>query len=211
MGCNVGWRGDDGINRGLGWYRFPNGSIVGGTYARIFVYSPYVNSYDVSAWSMLANNASNRIYAQVGWLEKPGGERHTFIEQQDNQTGYFFYNNYPAQPVGQYHYYTTLWGYHGGKFTYQVDGNTIQELPAVFNPNLAVQAGENQTSANQMPGGTRNNEVFANSRVYINGWQDFDAGNQAQLVIPNPSGQNWYNAFPAASNQLDIYDFGCAY
>lgn len=171
---------------------------IGGIYARVRNYTPWVDpaSYSVSAWVGLQycgppvpNGCNENELAQIGWREQPHGQRDTLVEyllpgrnfSDCNPKAVGFGTNnltcnsipIPAAPAS-YSYYTILYGYEPGRFTFYVDGHKVANAPAGFVPNQAEVYGETNLIGDQMPGDANDPEVFEDINVYLNGaWQPF--------------------------------------
>ncbi len=192
-------RGNSSGNWFDGWQR-TSGSTVGGVYSDIYNYVPYVypgaSNAGVSAWTMLANGQN---WAQVGWTQYPQS-RWTFI-QWTIGVGNIVQDDWYPQPTGQYTYYTTL--YNGADFVFEVAGSVIDSVVQTFTPNEAENFGELATTADQMPGGTTDPEVFKSTEWYVNGgWQPL-AG--AEYQNPPEFGYS-----PISNTQIDIWDPKCS-
>ncbi|MGH2608235.1 MAG: hypothetical protein ACRDHF_04025 [Tepidiformaceae bacterium] len=199
------------LSRHVGSYR-PATSVTG-VYANLYNYSPYVhyfNTYNssVSAWVMIRNSNSSFKYAQVGWIEFPGGLRKTFKESR-NDGPWAFYLDRDPEPTNVFRYYTVLYNNAGtGYVSYQVAGSTVTEwteyLP--INPNRGEIAGETHTSADQMPGSWGGTKMyFGNAHVYISGsWQNFDGyGINANST--------WYSLYGISTTDMQIWDNYCQF
>jgi hypothetical protein len=173
---------------------------IGGVYARILNYSPWVHpGSDVSAWVMLQREHEAADHEQLGWIEGPNypksGDRNTLIESAhadtcSNPLGLFCGTYIPrercdlhpvelhcvrplrTEPIGSYTVYTVLWN--RSEFRYYIDGRQVAHSPAYFEPNEAVLATETHSLADQMPGTPTEPETFTDAHVYIDGrWQPF--------------------------------------
>jgi hypothetical protein len=194
-------RANDGKNYWSGWERLP-GATVGGVYSDIYNYSPWVHSSTgVVAWAMLNNG--NGAWAQMGWLEYPGGDRRTFVQW--TKSGDFFEEHYVAQPVNTFTTYTVLWNNTPGKFTFRVNGSTIDTEDAGFAPNEGQLYGEIHSLWDQMPGALNNHENFYNSHIYFgtNGWHNFNGSN-------HNTGSNYFGNSRHNDTDTDIWDKACS-
>ena len=189
--------------------------VIGGVYASIYNYSPWVwpqklnngNFNASSAWTMLA--ASTIAYGQIGWWEFAFGERHTFIQFADSSGPDTVYEDPSgSQPVGTSSYYTTLYGADGaGVLSFQVNGSTIFDRLVSFSPTSAQIAGEINTLSDQMPGNTSFHEDLADSHVYTQGWQTFSGG-----PFSGDNFDNWAKVFPnkvVNATDIQIWDADC--
>lgn len=180
-------------------------ATVGGIYARVRNYSPWVEtgpgSYSVSAWVALqdctkpgSGGCNGEELAQIGWRERPYGQRDTLVESNfpgpalvsdcnpqavgsTVGTGTLTCNSVPtpAQPE-LYTYYTVLYGYEPGRFTFYVNGQKVASGPAKFVPHQADVIGETKLASDQMPGDANDPEIFEDIHVFVNGaWQPFTA------------------------------------
>ena len=180
-------------------------ATVGGIYARVRNYSPWVEtgpgSYSVSAWVALqdctkpgSGGCNGEELAQIGWRERPYGQRDTLVESNfpgpalvsdcnpqavgsTVGTGTLTCNSVPipAQPE-PYTYYTVLYGYEPGRFTFYVNGQKVASGPAKFVPHQADVIGETKLASDQMPGDANDPEIFEDIHVFVNGaWQPFTA------------------------------------
>jgi len=130
---------DDGV------YYYDGGiqtGTYGGVYASVYNYSPWVQpSSTTSAWTMLAEQSD--YYAQVGWIECAGGGRYTFSQHTITPVVIGGKDNLAPQPVGVFTYYGTLWSPNTKVFTFQVNGGTVDQSPALsWAPGNAQAMGE---------------------------------------------------------------------
>jgi len=184
-----------------GWLR--GAGTVGGIYSSILNYSPWVQpGSQVTAWTMLNNGGS--WWAQVGWWESPYGVRYTFVQWTPSAGQFQTHFWTPAQPVGQSTYYTTLWNYTPGKFTFQVASSTIDTETAAFTPNDGQAFGEINTLASQMPGALYAPEDFSNTNWWVSGWSAFNGS-------PYDSSTTYFNIAKYSSTHLQIGDKACQY
>jgi len=158
---------DDGV------YYYDGGlqtGTYGGIYANVYNYSPWVQpSSTTSAWTMLAEQSD--FYAQVGWIECAGGGRYTFSQHTITPVVIGGKDNLAPQPVGVFTYYGTLWSPNTKVFTFQVNGSTVDQSPALsWTPGNAQANVEIHTLASQMSGAVANDENFWDVHVYNNGW-----------------------------------------
>jgi hypothetical protein len=193
-------RSNDGITYFDGWERDTVGVTVGGIYAAILNYSPWVYSGNLStAWTMLAYLGDN--WAQIGWIEYAGGVRYTVIQwtigPNNARTKYL-----GPQSVGSTSTYTVLYNNTPGDFTFQVNGSTVDLETASFGPTKGENYGEIHTRADQMAGATQAHENFSNAHIYINGWQAFSgAGYSDDTSI--------FKYSVLSTTQTQIWDVAC--
>jgi hypothetical protein len=204
-------------------------TTVGGIYARVRNYSPWVDpaSPSVAAWVALEKTGNGNELAQMGWREQPHGRRDTLVEYLN--TGNFSDCNpqatraapgftnllacntvpIPAQPE-PYTYYTVLYGYEPGKFTFYINGRKVANAPANFIPNRADVIGETKLVGDQMPGDANDPQVFENINIYVNGaWQSFTPTRYSENTIYNGMNYGGYLALPGPPGRgscLGIWD-----
>jgi hypothetical protein len=153
----------------------------GGVYAQIENYSPWVDPGHVPTVAYSAVGGSiNPTWAQVGWLEGPYGDRHTFLQV---RSGLFtvverLYDDAPY-PEGSYIYYTVLYNNTPGKFTFQVNGSWFPysgySVTASWSPVYGEIAGETQSRRSQMPGNVSDSMGIYDGHISISGvWQNFN-------------------------------------
>jgi hypothetical protein len=205
-------------------------TTVGGIYARVRNYSPWVDpaSYSVSAWVALEKTGSGNELAQIGWRERPYGQRDTLVEflfppepllsdcnpaAVGSTVGInkLTCNSVPIPAQSEpYTYYTVLYGYEPGQFTFFINGNKVARAPASFVPNRADVIGETNTFGDQMPGDAGDPEVFENINVYVNGaWQPFTPTRYSENTIYNGMNYGGYLALPGPPGRgscLGIWD-----
>ncbi len=203
-------------------------TTVGGIYARVRNYSPWVDpeSGGVSAWVALEKIGNSNELAQIGWREQPHSLRDTLVE-------YLLPNDFSdcnPQAVGNpaavnkltcssvpvppqpelYSYYTVLYGYEPGKFTFFVNGRRVASGPAKFVPNRADVIGETHSFSDQIPGDANDPQVFEDINVYVNGaWQPFTPTRYSEKTIYNGMNYGGYLALPAPPGRgtcLGIWD-----
>ena len=208
-GCNPGGHQNYRALSFDGWNRRPP-STPGGVYANIWNYSPWVSRFNgssdksvVAAWVMLANGP---YYAQIGWLEYPGGTRHTFEQVNGPSTSQPVTNFDPTYGVNSYTYYTVLYGNAGsGVYSFRYAGNTSKfQFLGGFAPLEGQNYGETQSNADQMPGGHESYywyETMTDVNIWIGGWQAFN-GNYSTGGTP-------YGGYKAGAKEIDIYDTRC--
>ena len=164
-----------------------------GVEAYIYNYDPfvwpihqYLEAHSMS-WVML--NDHSQHWAQIGFQERLGDERYTFIQVKygptlsDIITMYF-----PPHPEnGWVNYRVEYWGY----FQFFAGDIGYGALPPQysFTPNRAQIAGEITNRASQMPGGYQPGyrESFLLSKVHTGGWVAF-AGQTPVNYDPNEFG-----------------------
>lgn len=163
---------------------------IGGIYARVFNYKPYVDGSWADhgeagyseAWVMLEGQEES--YAQIGWNQR-SSDRITLIEYNDRRTpGGIGLRDCDASshtqlscasgaanpaPIGKYTYYTVLWNYVPGEITFYEDGRQVASAPASFVPVLAVVSDETHALADQIAGDGHTPEVFEDVHVFVNG------------------------------------------
>jgi hypothetical protein len=192
-----------------GWYRNTGATNVGGIYAGILNYSPWVYPYDgsnvgVSAWTMLTGSGSGERWAQIGWVEYPYGVRYTFVQWTNSAGSGVTTHLYSPQPVGSTTTYTTLYGNTAGDFTFEA--GSIKDLEqATFTPTGAQNFGETATLASQMPGGYNYFEEFTGAHMWINGsgWVAFNG------TIDNYS-STYFGNYQSGSQVDGIWDRTCS-
>jgi hypothetical protein len=209
---------------------------VGGIYARVRNYSPWVDpgptSYSVSAWVGLQycrppggpGDCNENELAQIGWREKAYGQRDTLVEYLLPAGNFSDCNPAIGMPVNQlscssvpiaaqpepYSYYTVLYGYERGKFTFYVNGRKVASAPAGFVPHQAEISGETRLVGDQMPGDANDPEIFEDINIYVNGaWQPFTPTHYSGNTAYNGADYGGYLALPAPPGRgscLGIWD-----
>jgi hypothetical protein len=141
-----------------------NGTPIGGVYANIRTYSPFVagpnqgapSGDSVSEWVMLdaGTPGSSDQWAQIGWLEFPGGVRNTFIQTADGSNN-IHTDYYSPSPINSTQTYGVL--YQPGAqdpFVIAENGVNLVEVHLSWAPDSADINAELHTEASQVPGGT---------------------------------------------------------
>lgn len=163
--------------------------VVGGIYAEIRNYSPWVDPNPdphgytpaSTAWVMLQGNGA--YWAQIGWLEIGGGHRWTFTQTHTPGTTPITHLTDPRM-TDHYTYYTVL--YNAGppaKLTFQYRDSsqgtptTIEAPLTSWVPYYGSLASEISTYSNQMAGSVSDTEGFYDAHWYVGGWAytTFDA------------------------------------
>lgn len=154
----------------------------------------------VASWVMLDSWAS---YAQIGWLEDPGGYRYTFW-QAVSSSGQLYQDTtiLPFQ-VGTTQHYEVLYNNTPGKFTLYIDGTLYQTLSLGFTPSQAQNYGEVHNKKDQIPGSQSTLEVFSNAHVYSGGWQKFNGAAYDEAT-------SWWGNDPYSTTQDWIWDNRCS-
>jgi len=185
-----------------GWYKTPpSGVCYTGTLSNILVYQPYVLSADVTAWVMVANNATGS-YGQIGWLQQAGA-RYNFTESSTTGGG-FQQRLLSASAIGSSHYFKVT--YSIGVFTYYIDGSSVDTDSAPnFGGCVADNYGELTNLANQMPGGASDHELFESTQV-----RRSDTGNWSYMdgTTDNQRPSSWGNT-KASSTRDEIWEILC--
>lgn len=152
------------------------------------------------AWVGLA--ASDR-WAQVGWQENAYGVRYTFVQIHPGGTSYPTWY-YPPQPLNTFSYYTTLFNTSTRVFTFQVNGAQLPvSYQAAWSPTFAMTSGETWGLASQMPGGTLDNQIFWDNRLYYSGaWQPFGG-------LPYLTHGFYHGQVLGSSTAMQIWDKAC--
>ena len=182
-GCEPGRTTETGVN----WFSgsdLDNGSIgtpLGGVEAEIYEYSPWVDSADtagMSMWAMLWNRTYGD-YAQIGWLEQPGGNRHVFY-QEFTAGGYRPGNTFPADPINSWSYFKVLFNpttEYGGNYSFYDNGKDWWDSFYDWWPNDSQIEAEQQDQATQMPGTPHNTGQVGSAEYYAPAgagtWQQF--------------------------------------
>jgi hypothetical protein len=189
-----------------------NGTPVGGVYANIRTYSPFVagpnqgapSGDSVSEWVMLDSGTPGSSYqwAQIGWLEFPGGVRNTVVQYADGsndiQTDY-----YSPSAINSTQTYGVLYA-PGGQFTLSENGVNLVITNLSWAPDSADIDAELHTEASQVPGGTADpsGQVAQVTNAHVwptagsGGWGNFD-------------GYTLYTSKPSApENFIGIAPFG---
>jgi hypothetical protein len=201
------------------------GGTVGGVYAEILNYSPWVepaldpfgNTNIVVGWVMLDTNAGAN-WAQVGWLEMGYGQRYTFT-QLETGGGPPITHVFAARPTGGYTYYTVLWNNPSGRFSFQYRDSgstqaiTLESPTYTFVPDEAQVAGEITTYSSQMPGVQTDTEGFYDAHKYAGAWSNFSP---TSVETVNATLKQWSYEFGTdgpyySGTQLNIWDGACQY
>lgn len=221
--CRPNRPSDFAINRWAGWQVNGDGETIGGVYARIFNYAPYVDPGHrgdfVYTWTMLTVDhplGTDAPYVQIGWVQFANGERHT-MEQwkkvgEPPQTRFVD----PPQPVNTYSYYDVLFNYRPGAFSFMVGGKDLHDdLRAWFTPTQAQIYAETLSLASQMPGGgdPSSHEDLLDSSYYMHGaWRSFMPG--AVIHVNDLRGRDDSRYFghtdPVSGGDLSVWDRACA-
>jgi hypothetical protein len=200
--CNPG-RTNDHQHYWDGFWRNP-GSQVGGVYANLTQYAPYVNYIDTSGWVMI-NRLDANDYAQIGYLYEVGspGPITGFAEYNDTGINGHQYQEFSipgSWPVE----FKVLYGNTPGQFTFYANGTKEMSHCTCFTPIDSQMNGELQSQSDQMLGGWNGNHmVFANAHIYLGGWQAYsgtqDSSNQSI----------WGNTIDPSGLRADIWDWAC--
>jgi hypothetical protein len=192
----------------------PAGSqTVGGVYAKILNYNPYVVTFvgpgagpdAATAWTMLTNTNETHTGAaswfQLGWLKWPSMFPTTssgpqiFIQDLEPTATTPFTNVYGVATTGSASYYTTsfdpITGTDSkgtptfGSFIAYVNGSTplTGKRTAYFVPEEAQIAGEIHDTLDQFPGGTQTPETFVDGHIW------YPAG----YIGSNTGSWQWYS------------------
>ena len=198
-----------------GWQRQP-GTNVGGVYANIYTYEPYVkvecpNSTDKAGCNETVEqigiaDSSAKSIGQDGFKTYESGLAYglrDFCEVAVGQTvapGYLeVIDNNPNQLYGYGILYAYNYDSNGQpEYTCQKSGQTFGVIDQQYQPDTGDIFGEVHTFASQMPGGTSDNDYFSNAHIYYGGgWQNYgaDSANSSsdeQCVSSYPSaGGTW--------------------
>jgi len=231
-GCNPNRSSSDySTSHWDGWKYNGAGQNIGGVYADIWNYSPWVwpagNSGDYSAaWTMLTTDhpyQTDAGFAQIGWYEKQGGARSTFTQFHEYGGG-FRTLLYAPQAVNTYSYYDTFYNPSTNAITFQVNSSGIGETyyPQTFVPGEGQVSGETHTLASQMPGGyssSYNYEDLFHSSIYVNGaWQAFpnppNSGGRVTTFRADYYGNDnsgYYGQTTPNNGNISIWDKACKY
>ena len=164
------------------------GSTIGGVYAQIARYNvPYIQhslNGTVVDYAMLKTSTGSQ-YTQFGWAYSNatgagGASVEVFTETANSSGGVDL--RFGAAPVGSsVPYFTILYNYVPGRFTFQLNGS--QWLPygvsggynplAVFLPVSSEIAGETIYYNDQMAGDTTSYVGHYDSHLYVGSWQTF--------------------------------------
>ena len=221
--CHPGRSSDFPLNRWAGWNVDGHGQTIGGVYARIFNYVPYVDPVNngdfVYTWTMLSVEhplGADAPYVQIGWVQFANGERHTM--EQWKKVGEVPLSRFvdPPQPANTYSYYDVLFNHRSGNFSFMVGGRDLHDdLPAWFRPTRAEVYAETLSLASQMPGGRDPSfrEDLLDSSYYMNGaWHSFMPG--ATINVNDIRGHDNSRYFghtnPVSGGDLSVWDLACA-
>lgn len=216
--CTVAPRSPTSVYSHAGAWNTGFSGAVGGVYAQIGKTPPYVYStsqIEVTDWVMLNDDQTG--WAQIGWEYRKNSSPRVFSQVTTNASGTAWETKYKAAPATGAPYFTVLYGYVPGRFTFQVDGS--QWIPdgvsggynpvAYFTPHDVQVFGETHNLADQMPRGYSSTAGHWDAHVYYGAWQD------GWLVTFRTS--SLYGLDPAAGNlayytgkQFYIWDTACA-
>ena len=220
--CNPNRPSDFPLNRWAGWNVDGRGQTIGGVYARIFNYVPYVDPVSqgdfVYTWTMLTVDhplGADAPYVQVGWVQFANGERHTM--EQWKKVGEPPLSRFvdPPQASNTYSYYDVLYNYRKGNFTFMVGGRDLHDdLPAWFIPTRAEVYAETLSLASQMPGGRDpgSRQDLLDSSYYMNGaWHSFMPGATINVndIRGRDDSQYFGHSSPLSGGDLSIWDTAC--
>jgi hypothetical protein len=192
-GCNPG-RATNSVFYWIGATSQKASAEVGGLYANIRTYSPFVagpnqgapSNDSVSEWVMLdpgdLGNPNITEWAQIGWVEFPGGVRNTFIQTADGNNN-LHTDFFAPSAINSTQTYGVL--YQPGvqfPFTITENGSNLVSFSLSWVPSSADILAELHTQASQVPGGTADPSgqvaQVTNAHVWQNagsgGWQNFD-------------------------------------
>lgn len=203
--CNP-HRVNNGTAYRIGFYQAVPSGYLGGIYASILNYGPYVFSGSVRSHAQLDNYSETRI-AKIGWRELNDGSRYTYT-QYHNSSGQLISNSFGAYPEGTYDYYTVLFDQASNQITLRVNNLTYIEATASFTPTTGDVHGAISTLASQMPGGSGNKEWYNDSHIWkssTGSWVNFSG--TGYEVGPSAS---TYFARGGTSPNYWIYDKACA-
>lgn len=152
---------------------------------------------------MVWNNNQLNTYAQVGWIEVPNGNRHTFRE---SSGGFSADYSWAPMTVNTFSNYTVQYNDpSSGWISYYIDSVLRYSEYNPFAPNTGQVAGETHMAADQMPGGTSSKMYFGNVHIYYFGtWHDF-----AGTGFNDPS--NWYGLNGISTTDFQIWDKSCMF
>jgi hypothetical protein len=215
-GCNPGrannyrtfyWAGADSEN--------PDNGTLGGVYATIVNYSPFVAGTNqgapstdaVSEWVMLYNSGNADDYAQIGWVEFPGGTRDTLTQTSDgsNLATKFFA---PYTISSQQSYAALYQPGNADPYVLSVDGVDWITTNLSWTPDSAQINTEDMTQASQIPGGTADppGQVATVSGAHVwpnagqGGWENFDGFTGGSTSLSPPVPPSWMGIAPEGTN-----------
>jgi hypothetical protein len=188
---------------------------AGGVYANIRTYSPFVagpnqgapSNDSVSEWVMLDSGDPQTTdqWAQIGWIEFPGGVRNTVVQYADGSSDIqtFFYS---PSPINSTQSYGVLYA-PGGQFTISENGVNLIETDLSWAPDSADIDAELHTQASQVPGGTADPSgqvaMVSNAHVWpqagSGGWANFD-GETLYAYVPTNANHSFIGLAPLGTN-----------
>lgn len=195
-----------------GAYSTP-GKEMGGVYADIENYSPYVyaDGYDnTSEWVMLAYEQNSAYYAQDGWIEYAYGQRYTFDEISFGST--YYDDFYPPYNINSYIYYDTLYDPSTEITTFEANNHVLTQYVNYFTWNEAQVYAELWTQASQVPGGYYNGNHVQDMHGWYGGtsggWYNFNGDSDTSPTTSWMSETPW---FKTGVNSFVTWDQACPY
>jgi hypothetical protein len=178
---------------------------VSGVRAYMLEYDPSIEvDAPTSAWVMLNRGVTR--WAQVGWHKYNNGVRNVFT-QHTNDSGTWFTNNWPGQPVGTSTTYRVQHTFEDGFWRFKFwRGNT--QLTSVSTttwiPTIYSMHAETHNKANQMPGGTSSHMRFTNAYYYVGGtiYNINTAAGESDDTI--------HKAIKVSAAHYEVWDLACA-
>jgi hypothetical protein len=207
-------RGSSVVNYHAGATRFV-GSQVGGVYSQIEKYNVprIVHTLRGSVVDYVMVKLSTFQYGQFGWAYSLSGNSiEVFSEVNNNGTAHTRFNT--ASGTGAYAYFTVLYDYVPGRFTFQLDGG--QWLPegtsggynptAGFVPNAGEISGEIVWANDQLPGDRTDAAGHFDAHIFSSSWQNFNGSmfSQHADLRTDPS-----SGAPYGGTQFYIWDHKC--
>jgi hypothetical protein len=235
-GCEP-YRSVSAENSQLSYWKNTQSSTVGGVYANIYNYSPWISNAsgtagpneNDSAWTAVAQDLNN--FAQVGWMEYAGnhvggsgtGPYVRDVFAQIWTSGSPVTQWWPAETQDTSTYYTTFFapGSSNGTLSFEVNGsllslNSTLLLASIvgWTPTWSQIGGEVHNLADQLPGDARSgkNELFEDSSYYASGsWHGY-YGNSGTPPPYNEQPNLWGQSKAPESGKggtLSIWDRYC--
>jgi hypothetical protein len=188
---------------------------AGGVYANIRTYSPFVagpnqgapSNDSVSEWVMLDSGDPQTTdqWAQIGWLEFPGGVRNTFDQYADGSND-IHTDFYSPLAINSTQSYGVLYQ-PGGQFTISENGVNLVLPTLSWAPSSADIMAELHTQASQVPGGTADPSgqvaMVSNAHVWpqagSGGWENFD-GETLYAYVPTNVKPSFIGLAPLGTN-----------
>lgn len=224
-GCNPGRTGNSSSWVYLGGLENNTSESYGGIIGFIDNYSPYVPSGSgnlATQWVMLANNASNYYYAQVGWEEQPSSNRSTVVQFSYGPGGDYWTNHLGSYPINQSIAYEVQYNpscTNGKCFLFWANGTYLTYSGYNnWTPDNWQARSETHNVATQFPGGRANRSFLDNISRYAPAGSTGSWANASGILdgaTIDPNGQNsglpaWDSLSQLSANFYESWDTTCA-